>query len=298
MKKIQTYKSFLESFNKDTAVMHEKSIYDFFEELKNYRWNDKFPASSISFWSDHFIGEGWFNKVKSHIDRIFDICQEVDLNHINDAMLEVFDTIPDEKERKVYTSVLYGDYKRVDDSNKYKFNGTMPLMMPFSDPLAVQKRKNGIILGILIDMINPTLHVWIGHRLPGTKGDTLLRDSKESRYVTDEKWQCQNIKFTDEIFKGRISEWAMKDYEKYSLDNILNLYRPGVVINIGGWGSESRYTGPMDLEKLESDIDEVIDLVTAELDYEDILWEYSRGERKFDTSQPIYDYEVKILLKM
>lgn len=293
MKKLQTYKSFLESFNKDTAVMHEKSIYDFFEELKNWRWNDKFPASSISFWSDHFIGEGWFDKVKSHIDRLFDVCQEVDLNHINDAMLEVFDTIPEEKERKVYTSVLYGDYKRIDEpNNRSKFNGTMPLMMPYDDPLAVQKRKNGIILGILIDMISPTLH------LPGIKGDTLLRDSRESRFVTDEKWQCQNVKFTDEIFKGRISEWAMKDYKKYSLDNILNLYRPGVVINIGGWGSESIHTGKMNLGKLESAIDEVIDVVTADLDYEDILWEYSRGDRKFDTSQPIYDYEVKILLNM
>lgn len=292
MKKLETYKSFLESFNKDTALMHEKSIYDFFEELKHLRWDDKFPVSSISLWSDHFIGEGWFDKVKSHIDRLFDVCQEVDLRHINDAMLEVFDTIPEGKERMVYTSVLYGDYKRIDEpNNRSKFNGTMPLMMSYDDPLAVQRRKNGIILGILIDMISPTLHQ------PGIKGDTLLRDTKESEYVTDEKWQCQNIQF-EEVLRGKVSEYSMKDYKKYSLDNILNLYRPGVVINIGGWGSESRYTGPMDLERLENSIDEVIDLVTADLDYEDVLWEYSRGERKFDTSQPIYDYEVKILLKM
>lgn len=291
MKKIQRYNSFLESFNKDTAVIHEKSIYDFFEELKNLRWDDKFPESSISLWSNHFIGEGWFDKVKSHIDRIFEICSEVDLKHINDAMLEVFDIIPQEKKRMVYTAVLYGDYKRVDDPNKYKFNGTMPLLMPYDDPLAVQKRKNGIIIGILIDMISPTLHQ------PGIKGDTLLRDTKESEYVTDEKWQCQNIQF-EEVLKGKVSEYFMKDYKKYSLDNILNLYRPGVVINIGGWGSESRYTGPIDLERLESSIDEVIDVVTSDLDYEDVLWEYSRGDRKFDTSNPIYSYEVKILLKM
>jgi hypothetical protein len=48
---------------------------------------------------------------------------------------------------------------------------------------------------------------------------------------------------------------------------------------------------------LENDLDQVIDLVTADLDYEDIIWDMSRGTRRFDTSNPISEYTVKILLK-
>ena len=35
MRKLKTYNLFLESFQKDTAVMHEFSIFDWFEDLKS-----------------------------------------------------------------------------------------------------------------------------------------------------------------------------------------------------------------------------------------------------------------------
>jgi len=54
----------------------------------------------------------------------------------------------------------------------------------------------------------------------------------------------------------------------------------------------------MSLLDLEKELDDRIDLITAELDYEEVLWPFSRDERYFDTSRPIYDYTLKILLKM
>jgi hypothetical protein len=76
------------------------------------------------------------------------------------------------------------------------------------------------------------------------------------------------------------------------------MYRPGIVINIGGWGSDSRYTGEMYLDDLEEALDAAIEVVESEVDYEDVMWPYTRGERHYDTSKPIYEYDLKILLKM
>ena len=85
----------------------------------------------------------------------------------------------------------------------------------------------------------------------------------------------------------------------YSPENVLGSYQPGIVIDIGGWlSTDSHRTGKMNLLELEKELDERIDLITANLDYEDILWPFSRKERYFDTSTPIYDYTLKILLKM
>ena len=60
-------------------------------------------------------------------------------------MLEVFDTIPEEKERNIYTAVLYGDYEKINDVNNFKFNGTMPIM-----DLNDENRKSYMIISILI----------------------------------------------------------------------------------------------------------------------------------------------------
>ena len=91
----------------------------------------------------------------------------------------------------------------------------------------------------------------------------------------------------------------MRKLKLYSPENVLSMYQPGIVIDIGGWSSvDSHRTGQMSLLDLEKELDDRIDLITAELDYEEVLWPFSRKERYFDTSQPIYDYTLKILLKM
>jgi hypothetical protein len=202
-------------------------------------------------------------------------------------MLEVFDTLPEEKERNIYTAVLYGDYERIDDANNFKYNGTMPIM-----DLNDKARKSHILLSILKEMVHPTLYY------SRFKENAILRDDNESIYVTDKKWQCQNFNFEQFHKTGHIRDYEFAKLQKYSPENVLSMYRPGVVINIGGWGSDSRYTGEMYLDDLEEALDAAIEVVESEVDYEEVMWPYTRGERHYDTSKPIYEYDLKILLKM
>ena len=291
MKKLETYKSFLES-------QKEYSIFDFYDYLRNNHWSNT-DISTLERWTDHFVGDGWWQKIKSHVDRMFQILSEVDLNHIKDAMLEIYDTLPDEKEKNIYCAVLYGDYEKINDSNEYKYNGTMPIFE--SD----MKRKSYILHNIIFEIVRPTISY-----SKITSNDKMMvseirqqffdffasiefRLTPEAEFVTDKKWQCQNFdfsQFTD------IRDYEMRTLKLYSPENVLSMYQPGVVIDIGGWSSVG--TGQMSLLELEKELDDRIDLITAELDYEEVLWPFSRKERYFDTSSPIYDYTLKILLKI
>jgi len=285
--KIKNYIQFIkESFQKDTDVMHEKSIFDWIEDLKSDNWTPK-NIERHKIWTEHFVGEGWWNKITSHVDKIFEVLREVNLNHINDAMLDTFDTIPEQKQRNIYTAVLYGDYEKINDSNDLKFNGTMPIM-----DLNDKNRKDYVIISILISMVYPTLYY------SRFKENAMLRDTKESEYVTDEKWQCQNFDFEQFHKTGHLRDYEFSKVQKYSPENVLSMYRPGIVINIGGWGSDSIHTGEMYLDDLEEALDAAIEVVESEVDYEEVIWPYTRGERHYDTSKPIYEYDLKILLKM
>lgn len=274
--KIKNYIQFNES------VTSGYSIFDFYDYLRNNHWSNT-DISTLERWTDHFVGAGWWQKIKSHVDRMFQILSEVDLNHIKDAMLEIYDTLPDEKEKNIYCAVIYGDYEKINDSNEYKYGGTMPIFE--SDDM---KRKSYILHNIIFEIVKPTVSY---SKITGD--DIEFRLTPESYYVTDKKWQCQNFDFSQFT--------ALKDYERnslkfYSPENVLSMYQPGVVIDIGGWSSVG--TGQMSLLDLEKELDDRIDLITAELDYEEVLWPFSRKERYFDTSRPIYDYTLKILLKM
>jgi len=179
MKKLETYKSFLES-------QKEYSIFDFYDYLRNNHWSNN-DISQLERWTDHFVGDGWWQKIKSHVDRMFQILSEVDLNHIKDAMLEIYDTLPDEKEKNIYCAVLYGDYDRVNDINELKYNGTMPIFE--SDDM---KRKSYILHNIIFEIVRPTVSC---SRLIDTEVN--FRTAPESEFVTDKKWQCQNFDFSE-----------------------------------------------------------------------------------------------------
>jgi hypothetical protein len=291
MKRLKTYSLFLESesYNnalKDSEMDEDYSILDWFEDLKSDNWNPS-NIERHKVWCEHFVGEGWWHKVTSHVDRLFDILSDVNINHINDAMLDVFDTIPDQKERNIYTAVLYGDYDRINDSIDLKFSGTMPVV-----DLKNENRKKYIIISILIAIVHPTLYY------SRFKEEASFRDGNESLYVTDKKWQCQNFDFEQFHKTGHLRDYEFSKVQKYSPENVLSMYRPGIVINIGGWGSDSRYTGEMYLDDLEEALDAAIEVVESEIDYEGIIWPYTRGQRHYDTTKPIYEYDLKILLKM
>ena len=277
--KLESYSFFIENLNQN-----KYSIFDFYDYLRNNKWSNT-DISTLERWTDHFVGDGWWNKVKSHVDRMFDIFLEVDLKHIENAMLDIFDTVPEEKEKNIYCAVLYGNYEKINDSNEYKYNGTMPVFDADGE-----NRKCYILHNIVFEIIKPTINSG------GLYNEVSFRTTPEAEYVTDKRWQCQNFDFSQFT---ELKDYEMKTLNLYSPENVLNAYKPGVVIDIGGWSSiDAHRTGKMSLLNLEKELDERIDLITANLDYEEVLWPFSRKERYFDTSRPIYDYTLKILLKM
>ena len=68
MKYLKTYKIF-ESNSK-------YGIHDWIEDLKSWEWSrpqqQSVNESSMKKWSDHFIGEGYYDKVSNHVNKIFE----------------------------------------------------------------------------------------------------------------------------------------------------------------------------------------------------------------------------------
>ena len=42
---------------------------------------------------------------------MFTTFSDINMKHIKDALLEVFDEIPEEKEKLIYCAVIYGNYE-------------------------------------------------------------------------------------------------------------------------------------------------------------------------------------------
>ena len=294
MKYLTTYKIFESS--------QDYGIYDWIEDLKRHDWsysqNQTVNESSLKKWSDIFIGEGWYDKVNSLVDKMFQSIDKVDVNYINDRMFDVYDIIPSGKEKYTICCITYGDVENWDKPNNRKYNGLLSVRETDN------KAKIRIIIHILKEIVFPTLSI-------GTYPSYLLRQSDDSYYVTDKKWQCQNFNIDDfkemgievgATFKGdekrdvTIYERDIAKKKEYSIDKILGMYKPCVTINIGGY-SDSHTTGKMNLLKLESDLDEVLPTILPTLDYEEVIFDVSRGNRGFDTENyEVYDYTVKILL--
>jgi hypothetical protein len=292
MKHLKKYKL----FESDT---NEYSIYDWFEDLKRYQWSKNQKSmvdeSSLKKWCDYFVGSGYWEKVKGLVDKIFISLANVDIEYVNDRMYDVYDQIPSSKEKFTMCCVAYGDYESYNKPNKEKYNGLIYVKNP------KEGGKLDIIIHILKEIVSPTLS--IGYP------SYVIRQSDEQFYVTDEKWQCKSFNIDDYGIKdgfeypsdnrrgkGFIHSSDIKKKKDYSIDKILDMYKPCVVINIGGY-QDAHSTGKMNLRKLESDIDEVLPSILPALDYEEVIFDSSRGDRRFNDDVDVYDYTIKILLK-
>ena len=81
-----------ESFSKWTGINHEYSIYDFTNDLNI--WN-KNPLSfnELKTWTNHFVGDGFYEKLDDYITRVWDSMKKVDYDTINDRFLELWDDV-------------------------------------------------------------------------------------------------------------------------------------------------------------------------------------------------------------
>lgn len=305
MKNIKRYKSFLEKstnrhpHNPDDeklwqGVQHEYSIYDWFEDLKSFEWMTK-PSSdaskvninSIKSWTNHFIGDGWFEKISAHVDKIFNALEKADPSYINDRMIDIYDEFVPDKEKWTSRCVLYGDVENINKSDKEsgKYNGIISI------PTISTVNKTRTIIHIIKEIVNPTLNIGSGQN---TKP---LRSNSDEIYVTDKKYQCSFFNIKDYVVYNQVSKFYLEKKNKYDTSLFTNMYRPGIVINIGGYSSDFM-VGKFNLGKLESKIDEVLPSILHDLDYKEVIFDQNRESRLYKSDTDIYDYTLKILLNM
>lgn len=279
-------------------------IHDWIEDLKSWEWSRSqhynVNEASLKKWSNHFIGEGWYDKIDTLVEKMFKSLSKVDVDYIDDRMYDVYDQIPLEKEKWTICAIAYGDVRNYNKPNRYRYNGLISVKE------INERSKLRIIISIIKDIVFPTLNI-------GSYPSYFLRQSDESYYVTDKKWQCQNFNIIDykemgieagkildtDDYKGRkvtITESDIREKKDYSILKILEMYKPCVNINIGGY-HDSHRTGKMNLLELEKDLDDVLPSILPTLDYEEVIFDVSRGNRKFDVENyEVYDYTLKILL--
>lgn len=281
-----------ESFSKWTGISQEYSIYDFINDLNT--WNKNKPSyQSIKIWTNHFIGDGFYEKLDNHITKVWDAMKKVDLYNINDRFLELWDDIK-YKDNWILPTVAYGDYY------KDNYNGSMPI-----SNLEDDDRRKDIMCEIIRSIIRPTLDV--GY----SSNEANIRNTKDEIFVTDEKYQCENFDFSNySYFKGfsgdkllwksrnndesiiQISSYEWKNYEMYSPENVMNMYVPCIYISIG---DNNKRMG-MTLSELESRLDDIVDTILPEIDYKEVIWDISRGTRRFSEDFDVSEYRLKILL--
>lgn len=284
---IKSYDIFLE-----TKSDKSYSIYDWVEDLKRFQWSRAQQVlvneSSLKKWSDHFIGDGWYDKIENRIDKIWTAFKEVDVIDINYRMCDVYDQIPFEKEKYTSYCIVFGDYINYEKENRKKYNGYRGVSNNL-DP----KQKIYFIVDIIKDIIYPTLS--IGY--PSIN----IRKTKDEIYVTEDKYKCENFNIDDYSIKESFNKTTIitsNDIEskrKYSSNKILEMNKPAILVVMGGH-SNAHLTRKMNLKKLEADIDEVLLSILPTIDYEEVLFDASRFDRRFSEDTEIYNYTFKILL--
>ncbi len=296
--KIKTYSLFLESDKKiPDGNQHDYSIYDWSEDLKSYEWmtnpeGSKVNINSIKMWTDHFIGDGWFDKISNHVENIFNSLKKVDTDYINDRMYDVYDEIPEGKKKHTSLAVLYGDIEKYNSLLSRKFSGSIYI------PKCNEVNKFRVIIHIIKEMILPTL--FIG----GWRSNALLRTGKDECFVTDKKYQCQNFNIDNYIKPHHNITKTSGGYDidiskkkKYDINLFLDMYQPSVTINIGGH-SDSMATGVFNLREIESKLDDVLPSILHDIDYKEVIFDQSRFDRKFNDNVDTSEYTLKILLNI
>lgn len=289
MSKIKKYNLFLESSK-------EIDIYDFANMLKGWQ---AFPAlSEVKRHSERFIGPGIYDRVQKLVDDMFNVLEEVDMEHIKDALYDVFDEFL-EKDNRLHLCVLYCNTENLKEPIERRYRGSMSVGED------KDRSRQFIICHILLDMLNPTFS--IGYP------SILIRETDEQLYVTDPKWNCVNFNIDNyEISKKEgqrvpapsdykkretlISSLDLDKLRKYNIEDFFQCYKPGIYIELY---DNKGYNWKISIKKVEDLFDENLPRILHGLEYEEVLWEIPRQGRRFDeTTYELYDYTLKVLLKM
>jgi hypothetical protein len=274
-----------ESLNESNEERY--SIFQFSNDL-HYHSENKLDKSEIKKWTNHFIGDDWYDIIDEYLTKAWEAMKKVDIDNINDRLYDIWDELPTGKDKWVTTAIIYGDYDKINEPVKRKYNGSMPIR-----DLDDEERYNMIMKSIIRDILIPTF------KIGGYKQEVYIRQTDAEEFVTDKKFQCVNfdimnyevVRNSDIIVKKKYELQKLRNYA-----NVLTMFVPCVYIDIG-MGRDTHRTGTINLKKLESGFDDVLPTILPTLDHSDVIFDMSREDRQFDDDRDIYDYSVKILLK-
>jgi hypothetical protein len=283
MRNIKKYKIFLESFDSKLGERENYSIYEWVEDLKSHQWRNNSCKKSVNKdslkrWTEHFIGDGYYDKISTHVNNISKAFDKVDLEEIRYRMYDVFDNYLF-TERSCEFGIIYGDYYKEDGY----FNG-----MLFSKEFDFINTY----IEIAKNIVFPTL------KIGDIRDDIWLRESSEKKYVTDKKYQCVNFNIDDYDIDATsyTSLWGYKDKKKYSVDRVIQFYQPAICIRVGGnWSMRG---GKFNLEQIEKDLDETLPMILPTIDYKKVIWDMNKGDRRYSSDMDIDEYTLKIWLNM
>lgn len=274
-------------------MKHLKSrinILEFLEILKSYEWGRReTDINLIRKNTNHFIGSGYYEKISSIVDRMVSSLEKVDTHYINMRMYDVYDNcLQAEDIKSTKLAISYGDY------DKDGYNGLLYFPSSKNNKLH-ESNKIRVIIHIIKEIIYPTINI----------SRMNLRSTEDMLYVTDDKWNCvnfdiknYNVKVGDKFIspytnrESQILNHDIDKYKKYSVDNVINKYKPCIAVTIG----DSHMGAKFNLKKLESEIDEALPSILPTIDYSEVIFDLHRDTRRFDNDSDFTEYTLKILL--
>lgn len=282
---VKSYNKFLESKSE------EYSIYDWYFDLRH----NIVTYQETKNYSDQFIGPGVFTKIDKKVDEMFSLFEKINLDMIDDMLVDLYDYVPQGKIKSVLYCVLSGNVKHIDAPNtQSKFSSASC----YSE--SNEKNKWDIIKGILLDIIRPTMYVYLeGEDIPIRMGETQYG----SQY--DEKYSCVNFDLNDykiywagkETSINKLPIYRTEELKNYNVENYINMRQPGLYLSVDIGSNES-----FNLEKTEDILDDLIPMIKDYLEdcgvqVEEFMFDHTRGRRNYDNNTDIMDYTLKILLK-
>jgi hypothetical protein len=271
MKKLSTYKSFLES-NQDY------SIYDFYYDLRH----GDISEHQAKKYSEKFIAKGIYDRVDNFVEDMFETFEGIELEDIEYKLTDVTDNL--EVETLTMFGILNCEYTSLDRDIQSRFNSVKGVKNDNESRIETK-------FEILRDMIHPTLTIY---RL---KGEIRLRTTAEEIYVLDDKFTCKNFDVSNlSDFRNinmELSSHKMNILKSYDINKFFECYVPGIYIRL----KNDDYSYTMNLKKLESDLDKTLPRILSDIPHKEVIWGSSRFSRKFDDDTDIYDYTIKIILE-
>jgi hypothetical protein len=108
----------------------------------------------------------------------------------------------------------------------------------------------------------------------------------------EEKWP---------LTKSSRTNWTeIKVKENLNFKDIVNNYKPGISIRIGRNHSGDGMPSTKEdfaIKDIEKSLDNILPLITEHLPLDEIIWDLSRGSRRFTDEDTIKEYDVKLILK-